>query len=85
MPQRDLVQRRIICLIPEIELVWDRDRVRVSDGHHNHREGWCCVCCAGIYVYTICDLSAAAPAAAALWNLTRNTLLIPLGRPTIKT
>ena len=78
----------------EIALVWDRDRV--SDGHHSHREGkgrvacvcvcvcvCLCVCGAGIYVYTICDLSGTA--AAALWNQTRNTLLIPLGQPSIKT
>lgn len=40
-----------------------------------------CVC-DGIHVYTIGDLSGTAEA---LWNVTKNSLSIPLGRPGIKT
>lgn len=44
-------------------------------------KGGVCVC-DGIYVYTIWDLSGTA---AALWNVTRNTGRIPLGRSGIET
>lgn len=46
---------------------------RVGDGHRSLGEGWCV--CWNSRVH-ICDLSGTAEA---LWNVTRNTLRIPLG------
>lgn len=68
----------------EIELVWELGQSQWWESQSQGRVGCVCVVLE-IYVYTICDLSGTCAAAAALWNLTRNTLFIPLGRPSIKT
>lgn len=61
-------------MLSVIGLVWQKGQSHWWTSHQQGRE--VCVC---VYVYTICDLSDAV-----LWNVTRNTLFIPLGRPGIK-